>query len=81
MELSICKQSSWITIILRERGRSASYMSIGASATSNMLFEEEYDPVTITNSIQNAVTWAEARYIQLRDSYNKMYPWRSKSES
>lgn len=79
VELELCKQNRWITILLRAHGRGASWMTAGVSYFSNVILEKKYDPSDPTPALTEGVNWAEAKLNELKGHLNKVYPWRVES--
>ncbi len=79
MELELCKQNRWVTILLRAHGRGASRMTVGISYFSNVILEKEYDPIDPTPALTEGVNWTEAKLNELTICLNKIYPWRIES--
>ncbi len=76
VEVEICKSNRWVTIILRADGKQASFMTVGASNTSNVILEKEYKSISPIDDIKDATQWAEAKLIELEKELNDQYPWR-----
>ncbi|MBI5185009.1 MAG: hypothetical protein HZA01_04695 [Nitrospinae bacterium] len=79
LEVQLCKQNSWITILLRAAGQGGSWMTAGASHTSNVIIEIDYDPDTPEKTIADASTWAENKLKELQVKFDNTYPWRMSS--
>lgn len=79
VEIELCKQNRWVTILLRAHGRGASWMTAGASYFSNVILEKEYDPSDPTPALAEGVKWAEAKLNELKGHLNRVYPWRMES--
>lgn len=77
LEVQLCKQNSWITIILRVDGKGSSWMTAGASYASNVILELAYNPSLPDAAITEAIQWAEAKIKELEVSFESTYPWRS----
>lgn len=75
-EVQICRTHSWITILLRDNGKGASWMTAGASATSNVLLELDYDASAPDDAVGRAVTWAEVKIRELGKTFDSIFPWR-----
>lgn len=76
VEVEICKSNRWVTIILRADGNQASFMTVGASNTSNVILEKEYKSISPIDDIKGATQWAEAKLVELEKKLNDQYPWR-----
>ena len=79
MEVQLCKQNNWITVLLRQNGVSGSWMTAGASVLSNVILEHTYDEQNRFASISNAITWAEEKVIELQRKFDDLYPWRRRN--
>ena len=75
-EIEICKKGGWVTVLLRSTDSHGSYMSSGASATSNVILERTYSPDGIDTAVKEIAHWAEAKLKELGATYDKIYPWR-----
>lgn len=75
-EVELCSTNRWVTIILRKHKCHTSWITAGASLTSNVILETDYDPETPLPAIQKATRWAEDRLKELKDKLNNLYPWR-----
>lgn len=78
-EVEICKNNRWVTVLLRLKGRSASWMTAGASFTSNVVLEKEYNVNDMGAIIKASAEWAEGRLAERKTQLNKLYPWRTES--
>ena len=63
VEVQLCRLHNWITVLLRKGGKGASWMTAGASITSNVILEQEYDETNLVESLAKAAQWAEERYL------------------
>lgn len=79
LEIQLCKQSSWITILLRANGQGGSWMTAGASFASNVILEQAYDPTEPRQAVIDSARWAENKINELQNNLKKTYPWRSGS--
>jgi hypothetical protein len=77
MEVQICKQNNWVTVLLRSGGKGGSWMTAGASHTSKVILEKAYDPSDPEPAITESVDWVEAKLIELKRAFEKTYPWRN----
>lgn len=75
-EIEICKQNRWVTILLRANGCGASWMTAGASFSSNVILEKEYDPNNPLHAVKECAQWAETKLDELKTKLDKLYPWR-----
>ncbi len=78
-ELELCRSNRWVTIILRAGGRASSWMTAGASISSNVILEADYDPLNPKPAIEEATKWAEKRLAEVKEKLSTLYPWRLKS--
>jgi len=75
-EVQLCRQHDWITVLLRQGGKGASWMTAGASFTSNVILEQGYDELNLEPSIAKAAQWAEGKIEELERKFNNIFPWR-----
>jgi hypothetical protein len=78
-EVEICRYCRWVTVLLRAAGHRASWVTAGASYTSNVILEKEYDPENPRSAVSEAVQWVEARLEEMKADLNSLYPWRTES--
>jgi hypothetical protein len=78
-EVELCRTNRWVTAILRADARGASWMTAGASITSNVMLEAAYDPESPQSAVDEATRWAEARLAELKNQLDALYPWRMES--
>lgn len=78
-EIEICRANRWATIMLRENGAGASWMSAGASITSNVMCEEAYTIEDLDSIVKKTTSWAENKIEELKKELNELYPWRKNS--
>lgn len=78
-EVEICRYNRWVTILLRGSGRGASWMTAGASYTSNVILEKEYDPNEPHAAVSESAEWAEERLSEMKTKLNLLYPWRTEN--
>ncbi len=76
IEVEICRRHDWVTVLLRAGGHGASWMTAGASTTSNVILERGYTPSDPAAAITEATTWAEETLERLERDFNSIYPWR-----
>jgi hypothetical protein len=76
-ELPICKSNSWVTILLRLGGKGGSWMTAGASHSSNVILEKEYEAGTEPLRVREAAEWAERKLAELGRELDSTYPWRT----
>lgn len=79
LEVQLCKQNSWVTILLRAGGISGSWMTAGAAHTSNVIQELAYDPFSPDQAVDEAAQWAEAKLQELERKFEHTYPWRARN--
>ena len=77
-EVEICRHNRWVTVLLRA-GHGASWMTAGASYSSNVILEKEYVPENERPAVSESVQWAEARLDEMKGKLNRLYPWRIES--
>lgn len=75
-EVQVCRQNNWVTVLLRADGKAGSWMTAGASVTSNVILEQEYDPSNPNESVSTAVNWAETKIAELQRTFDALFPWR-----
>ena len=75
-EVEICRNNRWVTVLLRHGGKGASWMTAGASLTSKVILEKNYDSNSPDAAVREAIDWAEKIIEELQISLNEMYPWR-----
>lgn len=78
-EVEICRQNRWVTVLLRAGGIGASWMTAGASYSSKVILEKEYNPDNPREAVSEAVQWAEMRLTEMGAKLNLLYPWRTES--
>ncbi len=76
LEVELCKQSNWVTILLRAGGAVGSWMTAGASHHSNVILEKPYDIRFPQIAVAEAVDWAENKLRELKTKFDNTYPWR-----
>jgi hypothetical protein len=79
MEIDICKQNNWVTILLRVEGGNSSWMSAGVSQHSRVILEKYYSLNDPKPAIIEAVGWAENKLNELKSRFGDIYPWRIQS--
>ena len=77
MEVGICKQNNWATILLRAEGKAGSWVTAGASHHSKVILEKDYDLSTPEFAIKEAVDWVEKKLEELKKEFENTYPWRN----
>lgn len=78
-EVELCRTNRWVTVIFRAYARGASWMTAGASISSNVILEKSYDPASPQSAVEEATHWAETRLGELKNQLDDIYPWRMKS--
>ena len=76
MEIDICKQNNWVTILLRVEGGNSSWMSAGVSQHSKVILEKSYNLSNPKPAITESVGWAEDKLNELKSRFGDIYPWR-----
>lgn len=76
VELQICDQNKWVTVILRADGKGSSWMTAGFSELSNVILEQPYDPEAPETAVDVGCNWAEQKLEELQRKFDKLYPWR-----
>jgi hypothetical protein len=61
MEIPICKQNNWVTILMRLDGIGGSWMTAGASNFSNVILELLYTRDSIRDKLIEGAKWAEEK--------------------
>jgi hypothetical protein len=79
VEVQLCRTHNWITVLFRKDGKGASWMTAGASITSNVILEQTYNEGAHYEAIDKAVQWAEAKILELQRKYDSLFPWRMRS--
>lgn len=77
LEVQLCKQNSWVTVLLRAGGIGGSWMTAGAAHASNVIKELQYDAASPKEAIAEAAQWAEAKLHELQHKFESTYPWRT----
>jgi hypothetical protein len=76
MEIPLCKQNNWVTIIMRLDGVGGSWMTAGASAFSNVILELPYSLTGVRDVLAEGARWAEEKLESLKQNLSSIYPWR-----
>lgn len=76
MEIPICKQNNWVTILMRLDGIGGSWMTAGASNFSNVILELSYARNSIRDALIEGTKWAEEKIGSLEQRLSCIYPWR-----
>jgi hypothetical protein len=79
MEVQLCKQNNWITILLRQNGEGGSWMTAGASILSNVIFEQSYNEEDYSVAVSTVIKWAEQKITELQRQFDGLYPWRMRT--
>lgn len=77
VEYEACRNNELVMILLHADGQRGTYMTAGASCTSNIIFDISYNPSCPLQAIEEATSWAEAKLKELKINYNQLYPWRA----
>jgi hypothetical protein len=56
-------------------------MTRGASTTSSVIKEYDYDVPTLNDTLDEAIRWAERGVTELEQAYRSTYPWRDDESS
>ncbi|MGD0624679.1 MAG: hypothetical protein ABSB32_08165 [Thermodesulfobacteriota bacterium] len=78
-EIEICRNNRWVTVLLRAGGHGASWMTAGASFSSKVILEKDYELADARRAISESVQWAEAKLEEMKAKLNLIYPWRTES--
>jgi hypothetical protein len=76
MEIPICKQNNWVTILLRAESSEGTLMTAGASAFSKVILEKTYSLTSLEKDILEATLWAEETIKNLEKRFSEIYPLR-----
>lgn len=79
LEVQLCKQNNWVTVLLRAGGVGGSWMTAGAAHASNVILELAYDPSSPDQAVAEAVQWAETKLEEVARKFEGTYPWRARS--
>ena len=79
LEIQLCKQNCWVTVLLRAGGQGGSWMTAGAAHQSNVILEKPYDPASPNVALLEAADWAENKLKELQGKFDSTYPWRTKN--
>jgi hypothetical protein len=75
-EFELCRTNRWVTLVLRAEGHQATWMTAGASISSNVIREMTYDISNPKQALEEGTKWAEERLIEIKAKLNEIYPWR-----
>lgn len=77
IELKACSDIGFVTAILRNQGRSVTWVNadIAADRTHMRIFPYDSDG-QIGASVDDAVVWAQSKVKDRAEYYNREYPWR-----
>jgi hypothetical protein len=78
-EFEVCRTNGWVMVLLRANGIHSTWMTAGASITSKVILEANYDPSNPKPAIEEATKWAEDRLSTLKKEFSSLYPWRIES--
>jgi hypothetical protein len=76
VEFAHVRAQEWVTVVLRLKGSDGSFMTRGASLTSTVVYEAEYDTSGLRNTLLEGIAWAEAKLVELKRLLADTYPWR-----
>lgn len=76
VEIPICRQNNWITILMRLDSKGGSWMTVGASTFSNVILELPYKQNGIRDALIEGTKWAEEKIGSLEQTLSGIYPWR-----
>jgi hypothetical protein len=79
MEAEICRNNRWVTVLLHAKGIRASWITAGASVSSNVILDKDYVPKSTKEAISEVSKWAEDKLKEIGKSLTNVYPWRVKS--
>lgn len=77
MEIQICKNNGWISVLLRLEGKGGSWISAGASVASSIILEQPYEMPDPSAGVSRGAQWAEEQVKRLEITFSRTYPWRS----
>ena len=75
-ETNLCISNKWVTVILRQNNKGSSWMTAGASITSNVILECEYTDESLLTPLSESTQWAEEKLKELKEKFTKIFPWR-----
>jgi hypothetical protein len=78
LEIQLCDQNKWVTILLRAGGHGGSWMTAGFSHLSAVILEQPYNATSLGSEIAEATQWAELKLQELQAKFDSTYPWRHK---
>ncbi len=79
-ELKICAQNRFVTAILQEEGRGATWMQADYSVDFSFINTFAYPNVDeIPQAVDKAVGWARMKIKERKEFFNRIYRWRSNS--
>jgi len=76
LEIQLCDQNRWVTVLLHADGLSGSWMTAGLSHTSGVILEQAYSPTDLEATLIDASSWAEKKLQELQVKFENTYPWR-----
>jgi hypothetical protein len=77
VEYAHVQANRWVAITLHKHGSRGTFMTKGASLTSRVILEREYEDETLSVVVRESADWAEARIAELSVAYANIYPWRA----
>ena len=76
-ELKICANNRFVTALLQEGGKGATWMQADYSVDYPFIKTFEYpSSLDVSGKVDEAVKWAEQKLEQRRQEFNRLYPWR-----
>jgi len=70
-----------ISVLLHGAGQRSSFMTAGLPITSNVVSEQDFDPLSPCPGVESAIRWAESKLGDSERRYDQLYPWRFRSET
>ncbi len=70
------RQNEWVTVLLRLENSEGSFLTRGASVTSNVILEKTYTFDKLADVLQGSCDWAEEAVKRVKERHNSVYPWR-----
>jgi len=76
-ELKICSLNRFVTAILQEEGKGATWMQVDYPLDFSFMKIFKYSSVKqIDSAVNNAVKWAEKKIVERKAFFNRLYSWR-----
>jgi len=77
-ELKICATNRFVTAILREKSKRGTFMQEDYPVDYAFINIFEYDSLDeIVPTLEEAITWCEAKVKERQEHFNEKYPWRN----